>query len=176
MDLGLFRMAFGIEHGNHEFRKRVLRRNVSNETMVRNFSILNELDLKFSVNTIVGFPTETREYAFDTIELNRHVKADSANAYSFSPFHGTVLRKMSEDLGFCDKDLIARSVMKPTLLNMPQFPPEAIEGLRRCFTLYVRMPKNRWPEIKQAEALTPEGNRIWQTLRDECLEKYVQFD
>lgn len=175
-ELGLFRIALGIEHGNEAFRKKLLRRNVSNKTMISQFAILNELGLKYSVNNIMGFPTETRELAFDTIELNRHVKADSANAYSFSPFHGTVLRKMAEDLGYCDKDLIARSVMKPTLLNMPQFPPQAIEGLRRCFTFYVRMPKDRWPEIERAEALTPEGDSLWEALREECLEKYVNSD
>ena len=175
-NLGLFRIALGIEHGNEVFRKQLLRRNVSNNVMIERFALLNELDIKFSVNNIIGFPTETRELAFDTIELNRNVYADSANAYSFSPFHGTELRKLSEDLGYCDKDLIARSVMRPTMLNMPQFPPQAIEGLRRCFTLYARMPKDRWKEIERAEALTPEGDHIWQTLRDECQEKYVNFD
>ncbi|MDP7399562.1 MAG: hypothetical protein QF541_22015, partial [Lentisphaeria bacterium] len=42
-----------------------------------------------------------------------------------------------------------------------------IEGMRRCFTIYVKLPKNRWHEVEQAEKLTPEGDRIWQELRDE---------
>lgn len=176
MKLGMFRMGFGVEHGNDEFRIRVLRRNVKNRTMLKGFKILNRLDLKFSVNNIMGFPTETRELAMDTIHLNAQITCDSANAYSFSPFHGTPLREMSERMGYCGRDLIARSVTKPTLLNMPQFPPEAIEGLRRCFTLYVRMPKSRWPEIEKAEKLTPEGDKTWQVLLAECLEKYFQFD
>lgn len=176
MDLGLFRMGLGIEHGNEDFRKKVLRRNVSNAIIVDGCKQLEKLELKYSVNNIIGFPDDTRELTFDTIELNRHLKADSANAYSFSPFHGTPLRTLAEDKGYCDKDLIARSAMKPTLLRMPQFTPEAIEGLRRCFTLYVRMPKERWPEIAKAEQLTPEGDAVWQRLREECLEKYIDHD
>ncbi|MCP3929319.1 MAG: B12-binding domain-containing radical SAM protein [Bacteroidetes bacterium] len=172
MDLGLFRMGFGVEHGNDQFRANVLRRKVSNAVMLKGFKILNKLELKFSVNNIMGFPGETRSLAMDTVNLNAQISCDSANAYSFSPFHGTPLRKISEEMGFCDKDLIARSVMKPTLLNMPQFPPDAIEGLRRCFTLYIRMAKSRWPEIEKAEKLTPEGNEIWESLRTECAEKY----
>ena len=172
MDLGLFRMAFGVEHGHEAFRKKMLRRNMSNKVIVDNLNILNEMDLKYSVNNIIGFPTETRELAFATIELNRKIKPDSANAYSFSPFHGTQLRTIAEERGYCSKDLIARSAMKPTLLNMPQFPPEQVEGLRRCFTFYVRMPKSRWPDIEKAEKLTPEGDRIWASLRDECLSHY----
>jgi len=176
MDLGLFRMSLGIEHGNEHFRKKILRRNISNEVIVSRCGLLEELGLKFSVNNIIGFPGDTRELSFDTILLNRRVKADSANAYSFSPFHGTPLRKVAEDKGYCPKDLIARSAMRPTLLSMPEFPPEQIEGLRRCFTLYVRMPEERWPEIAQAEKLTPEGDRIWDRLRRECEEKYIQFE
>ncbi len=176
MDLGLFRMSLGVEHGNEHFRKTVLRRNVKNAAIVENLARLNALGLKYSVNNIIGFPDDTRELSMDTIRLNREIGADSANAYSFSPFHGTPLRAVSEAKGYCDKELIARSAMKPTLLNMPQFPAEAIEGLRRCFTLYVRMPVRYWDDIRRAEALTPEGDRVWENLRNECLEHYVPRD
>lgn len=175
MKLGLFRLSSGVEHGNEEFRLRVLKRRVSNKIMIENFKILNRCGLCFSVNNIMGFPTETRELAMDTVEINRYIDADNANAYSFSPFHGTPLRKMAEELGYCSPDLIARSATRPTLLNMPQFPPDAIEGLRRCFILYVKMPKSKWPEIRKAEQLTPEGNRIWSELRDECAKKYINY-
>ena len=32
------------------------------------------------------------------------------------------------------------------------------------------MPKSRWKDIKRAESDTPEGNRIFEELRQECLE------
>ena len=176
IDLGLFRMAVGIEHGNEDFRARILKRKMSNDLIVKSAKTLNMCGLKFSVNNIIGFPTETRELAFDTVELNRQIDSDSANAYSFSPFHGTPLREMAEDLGYCDKDLIARSLTKPTLLDMPQFPPEDIEGLRRCFILYVKMPRDCWRDIEKAERFTSEGNRIWEELRGECAERYMNFD
>ncbi|MGE4504708.1 MAG: radical SAM protein [Desulfovibrionaceae bacterium] len=175
MELGLFRMGLGVEHGDERFRKQILRRNVSNKMIVDNLAVLNSLGLKYSVNNIIGFPTETRELAFQTIELNRRIHPDSANAYSFSPFHGTRMRELAEDLGYCPPDLIARSAMKPTLLNMPHFPPHAIEGLRRCFTFYVRMPKSRWKDIERAEALTSEGDEAWEQLRNECLEHYIDL-
>lgn len=175
MDVGLFRMSFGVEHGNEDFRKNVLRRKASNKTMLEAFDIVNGLGLKFSVNNIIGFPTETRELAMDTIHFNRRFQCDNANAYAFSPFHGSPLRTLSEQLNYCDKDLIARSVTKPTMLNMPQFPPDQIEGLRRCFTLYVKMPLSMWPEIRKAEAATPEGNAQWEKLRQECLDNYCNF-
>ena len=175
MKIGLFRMGLGVEHGNYDFRKQILRRNITNERLLRNLKTLNKCDLPFSVNNIIGFPTETRELAMDTVEINRSIDADGHNAYSFSPFHGTPLRKMAEDMGYCEPSLIARSATKPTLLKMPQFPPEQIEGLRRCFVLYVKMPKSRWHEISLAEKLTPQGDKIWKELRTECAENYMNF-
>ena len=153
----------------------MLSRNVTNERTIENLKIVTDLGVPISVNNIIGFPTETRELAFDTIELNRHFKSDGINAYSFTPFHGTPLRTLAEELGYVKKGALARSITAPTMLSMPQFTKEEIEGVRRCFVLYVKMPKSRWDEIRRAEALTPEGDRIYRALKDECVEKYMNY-
>ena len=61
------------------------------------------------------------------------------------------------------------------MLTMPQFTKEAIEGIRRCFVLYVKMPKSRWVEIEKAELLTPEGDELFKALKDECRKKYMEY-
>lgn len=174
-DVGLLRVAFGVEHGNDDFRQRVLARKVKNDTIIENLNLVTSLGIPISVNNIIGFPTETRELAFDTIELNRHFKSDGVNAYSYTAFHGTPLRKLSEDMGYVQKGELARCINHPTMISMPHFTKEQIEGVRRCFVLYVKMPKERWPEIQKAESLTPEGDQIYRELKDECLEKYMHF-
>lgn len=174
-EVGILRVAFGVEHGNPGFREKVLLRKVENDLIVNNLNMLHEIGVPFSVNNILGFPKETRELAFDTIELNRRIKSDGMNAYSFTPFHGTPLRTMAEMLGYVRHGEITRSIMKPTMLRMPHWSKQEIEGLRRSFVLYVKLPKKRWPEIKQAEQLTPEGNRIWEELRDEVMANYMQW-
>lgn len=174
-DIGLLRVAFGVEHGNEEFRQRLLRRKVKNDVIIEQLNLVNALGIPISVNNIIGFPTETRELAFDTIELNRHFKSDGVNAYTYTPFHGTPLRKLSEELGYVKKGELARCITHPTMISMPHFTKEAIEGIRRCFVLYVKMPKERWPEIRNAEALTPEGDQIFRKLKDECLVKYMHY-
>jgi len=143
--------------------------------IIKQLNLVNSLGIPISVNNIIGFPTETRELAFDTIELNRHFKSDGVNAYSYTPFHGTPLRQLSEDMGYVKKGDLARCISQPTMISMPQFTKEEIEGVRRCFVLYVKMPKKRWPEIRKAETLTPEGERIFRKLKDECLEKYMHY-
>jgi hypothetical protein len=37
------------------------------------------------------------------------------------------------------------------------------------------MPKDRWNDIKKAESLTPEGDKIWLSLKKECAEKYMNY-
>ena len=174
-EAGVLRVAFGVEHGNEQFREKVLLRRIDNETVVNNLNILHELGVPFSVNNIMGFPRETRSLAFDTIELNRRIRSDGMNAYSFTPFHGTPLRTMAELLGYVKPGEITRSIMKPTMLRMPHWSKEEIEGLRRCFVIYVKLPKSRWPEVKMAEQLTPEGDRVWDELRKEVLTDYMHW-
>lgn len=175
LDVGLLRVAFGVEHGNEFFREKILHRKVSNESIINSLKIVTDMSIPISVNNIMGFPTETRELVFDTIELNRNFESDGINSYSFVPFHGTPLRKLSEDLGLVKKGVLARSIMAPTLLDMPQFSRSEIEGIRRCFVLYVKMPKSRWSEIRQAECLTPEGDRAFESLKEVCRSEYMHY-
>jgi len=174
-DVGLLRVAFGIEHGNEEFRQRMLKRRVSNEEIIKHLHIVTNLGIPISVNNIIGFPGETRALAFDTIELNRHFRSDGINAYTYVPFHGTPLRKVAEDLGYVGRGELTRSITEPTMLTMPQFSREEIEGIRRCFVLYVKMPKSKWPLIEKAEALTPEGDALFRELKEECVRKYMHY-
>tara|TARA_B100001013_G_C24331995_1_gene332987 strand:- start:344 stop:589 length:246 start_codon:yes stop_codon:yes gene_type:complete len=39
--------------------------------------------------------------------------------------------------------------------------------------MYVKFPKNRWKEIERAEKNDEEGNRIFNGLKAEYLEKYM---
>ena len=172
-ELGCARISFGVEHGNEEFRKRVLKRVVSNELMIRNFKILNDVGIPFSVNNVMGFPHETYELAFDTIELNRQIDSADRNAYAFTPFAGTPLRTICNELGYTKESDVVHSIfVSGSLLEMPQFPREKIRGLLRTFNLYVKFPKSRWPDIKRAEENTPEGNRIFNELKAEFVERF----
>jgi len=171
--VGLHRISFGVEHGNEEFRKRILDRRWKNKDIIAKLKIPKKYNIAFSVNNITGFPTETKKLAFDTIELNRHIDADNANIYAFVPFHGTPLRKMCEDLGLIDHDTITKCLTAGSQLNMEQYPPHEIEEIKKCFALYVKFPKSRWKEIERAEKNDVEGNNIYKDLKLEYLEKYM---
>jgi radical SAM superfamily enzyme YgiQ (UPF0313 family) len=172
-EVGLHRISFGVEHGNEEFRKKILDRRWKNKDIIAKLKIPKKYNVQFSCNNITGFPTETKKLAFDTIELNRHIDADNANIYTFVPFHGTPLRKMCEDLGLIKHEQVTKCLTAETQLFMPQYPPHEIEEIKKCFPLYVKFPKNRWKEIERAEKNDEEGNRIYKNLKQEFLEKYM---
>jgi hypothetical protein len=109
----------------------------------------------------------------DTVELNRDIDSDNQNLYSFVPFHGTPLRKLCEDSGLVAPGTITKALTDKPMLIMPQYSQHEIEGLIKCFTLYVKFPKNRWPEIKKAESDSPEGKKIYHELKQEYIEKYL---
>jgi len=169
---GIHKMGIGIQHGNPSFREKVIGRKVDNQLIINSLRLLADYDIKFSIDNIVGFPTETRELAFDTIHLNRLIPTNSRNMFTFAPYHGTSLRQLAEKMGYLDPETIATSYSQPSQLNMPQFSKEAIEGIRRCFIPYVLLEKERWPEIELAEKLTLEGNKKWENIVDECRERF----
>lgn len=175
-DVGLHRISIGIEHGNEEFRAKIVNRKVKNDVIINAITIISDCSLPagVSVNNIVGFPTETPELAMDTIELNRKIadKVDTMNCYAFVPYHGAPLRDLSVKLGYINDDTQTSCLTGDPVLNMPQFPKEKIKGIMRTFSLYARFDKSRWNEIAIAEKFTEEGNRMFEKLRKEYTKKY----
>ena len=173
-DVGLHHMSFGMEHGNEKFRREVVDRAYTNESAIAALKNPVKLDIPFTVNNIIGFPDETYELAMDTVEINRQIDSFSLSCATFAPFKGTALRTLAEKRGYVDSELISLPNLSWSTLDMPKFPKEQIFALQRVFIMYSKFPKSRWPEIKKAEALTPEGDEILKNLKEEFLATYFQ--
>lgn len=172
-EIGCSRVSFGLEHGNPEFRARWLKRRMSNDMVVENLALVNEIGLPFSVNNIIGFPHETRDLAFDTIRLNRRFDCSDRSAYVFTPFQGTPLRAECDRLGFTRPDQIVQSsVPNMAALDMPQFSRSEVLGLVKTFNMYVQFDEDRWPEIKEAEGNTVEADERFKTLKEEFVARF----
>ena len=171
-EIGCHRMSIGLEHGNEKFRKRVLKKKFDNEQFVRASNIIADVGIPLTVNNIIGFPDETRELVFDTIELNRKLIFDTTNALPFAPFHGTLLHELCVERGYISADFNPGSLNVDVSLDMPQLPREEINGLKRTFALYARMPKKYWPKIEKAEKFDEEGNQLYAELKKIYQETY----
>jgi len=167
-EIGCHRMSIGVEHGNEEFRKNILKKPIKNEKIIEAFETLDKVAIPVSINNIIGFPYETRTLAFDTINLNRKLKFDTSNAYAFTPFHGTELYEICVKEGFINPKEKLKCLTKGSILNMPTpyLSKQEIDALVKTFSLYAKMPEQYFDDIKIAESETEEGRKKFKELSE----------
>jgi radical SAM superfamily enzyme YgiQ (UPF0313 family) len=177
-DMNMLRMNIGIEHGNYEYRRNYLKRNVKNDVQIRAFQIAAEHDYASCANSIIGMPDETRDLIFDTINFVRELpdNIDATGAFIFAPYHGTPLRDLAIRKGYInDEEICSLSNTSESMLRMPTISKSEIQGLAKVFSLYTKFPKERWPEIKIAEKNDAEGSLMMTKLGAEFDNTYRQF-
>ena len=171
-EAGVHRMDLGLEHGNEKFRREVVDRRYPNSIAIEKIALLGEFKIPHTLNNIIGLPTETRELAWDTIELCRQMPLDTARASIFMPYHGTRLHALAVQKGYIPADLICPINPNEPVLDMPGFTKDQIKGFLRTFNMYVRFEKNRWSEIMQAEKMTSTGDSIFERLQQEFKDRF----
>jgi len=172
--MGCDRLSIGLEHGNEQFRNKILKKTFSNKQVIEAFQILEACRIPVTVNNIIGFPDETREMVFDTIRLNRAIVADSINAYYFVPYRGSPLREFCIKKGYIDPAAKTDSLMRSSILKMPQLSAAEIKGLVRTFPLYVKMEETFFDKIRIAESSSPEGQEMFENLRNIYFKTYFK--
>lgn len=154
-EMGCLTMSVGLESGDEKFRRTFLHKNFSNEQVLKAFKIIKKYDIPTSVNNIIGYPEETRDQIFKTIDMNRRIfqiypKA-SMSGFVFQPYRGTELYDFCLAKGYINKDNRTDTLIgNPTITN-PYLSDEELKGLLRTFVMYIKFPKNYYHKIKKAE-------------------------
>lgn len=172
--MGCRDMQFGIEHGNEEFRAKMLNRYCSNKNMLEGIRIVEKHKIPYTVNNIIGFPHETRELIFDTINFNRKLHPKTINCYMFTPYRGTSLRDYCVKQGFLDKDASTMQALDGADYHYDTITKKELYGLQRTFSLYARFPKNEFDLIKKAEQFDAEGNTVFRKLSELYYERFFK--
>jgi len=162
----------GIEHGNAGFRREYLNRKDTNTQILEACELLEKYKIPYSVNNIIGWPEETRELVFDTIELNRKINPKTMNCYMMAPYKGTAIRKQLEEEGLIEVDAKCNQLLGGADIKYKYLSKQEFLGLQRCFPLYAKFEKYWWDSIERAEKFDYIGNRIFDGLRNEYIERY----
>ena len=173
-EVGCHRVSIGLECGNEEYRKNMLRRPVSNSKTIEACLKFKNSKIELSVNNIIGYPEETRSLIFDTIELNRDVR-DATDAHSctiFQPYRGTWLYEYCVKKGYWPKDKLAADLNFDPCISYPDITHDELKGLHRTFPYYIKFPKEDWPMIEKAEKFDEKGEETYQELHQIYQEKY----
>lgn len=174
--INCFRMGIGLEHGNEEFRKKMLNRHLSNERIVEACKIVESSSIGYSINNIIGFPGETRDLVFDTIELNRQIKPNTIGTFIFTPFKGTDLYRHCLEHGYITAETKVGDLNRVSVLKNNTLSESEIKGLLRTFPLYVHFDKDYYHDIELAESLTENGNAMFEKLSNIYIQEHFRKD
>ena len=168
--VGMLWLTIGLEHGNEEFRREVLKRHYSNEKFFEKMNILKEAGIGASVNNVIGFPDETRDLIFDTIRMNKKLYEQNnkleTNVFLFTPYRGCELFNICLEKGLVDDVLYTTSsnMNERSVLHFPEEHQHDLTGLVRTFNLYIRLPETCYEQIKIAESPSKEGDAMLKQL------------
>jgi radical SAM superfamily enzyme YgiQ (UPF0313 family) len=140
--------------------------------MINAFKIVEKYGIAYTVNNIIGFPDETRELVFDTINVNREINPTSINVYFFTPYKGTRLHQYCLENGYLDESDRVHQLLDGVPLKMDTISYQELKGLQRTFPLYAKMPEDKFDQIRIAEKFGIEGNLMYKSLKNEYYEKY----
>ena len=136
-DAGCYRIHFGVESGNFDMRKDVLRRRMTNEQIIRGFDNCHKYGIATLAYNMVGLPFENRKKALDTIKLNARLRPNKVLAAIFYPFPHTEAHEMSVSAGFIgEKDVDYGSSV---LLDQPDFSKIEIRFVSAFFRPFMRL-------------------------------------
>ena len=133
----------GIESGNNDIRQRVMKKNISEKTIVEALELLHKYDINVSAQNLVGLPFETPEKFMDTIRLNAIVKPNYAMLSIFHPYPKTEMYDICVEQGWynpdTEEDVVERT---ESVLDMPDFTKDQINFYFRHFSSLVTY--QRW--------------------------------
>lgn len=168
-DVGMYWITMGIECGNEEFRRVHLKRAMTNERIKESVMILEQCGQGASLNSIIGFPHETRELMFETIMLNRELfRINSrirANISVFTPFRGCELYDESIASGlFSQVPYLDQTNISSSALRLDALTDEEFAGICRTVPLYVYLPDEDIDSIGIAETFNELGTKTYEAL------------
>ena len=139
-DAGGRRIDFGIESGNEELRRFILKRKMTNAQILEATRMAKAAGLQVKTLNMVGLPEETPAKFTDTVELNRQINPEVASIGVFYPYPGTDLYDHCLEKGYLhpDESLPENYVsLLDSILDLPGFARRQISRCLRWFGLRV---------------------------------------
>ena len=157
-------ISVGIESGSQRVLREICNRKTKVEAIRQSFDIIKEYGLRTTAYTMIGFPTETRKEVFETIDLVRSCDIDVSIMSVFFPFKGTPLRDLCIEKGYISGSESAASFTGDSILKNQPMSPQEISGIRRCYALYTKLPKEYYHEIELCEKDYHNNRELYNNL------------
>jgi len=141
-EAGCRTVSFGIETGNYYIRKEILKKDITDEQIIKCANLLTNNGIKIQTLNMFCLPGETLDDAYKTVELNIKAKANFAFSGLFIPFPKTELtdyciekRLLNHDYSLRD---LPHSFLSGSVLRLPD--KDVIINIHRLIYFFVRYP------------------------------------
>ncbi|MBN2354826.1 radical SAM protein [candidate division KSB1 bacterium] len=140
-EAGCAEARVGVEQGNETLRRKVLRRKMSNNTIIRTFQQIKKAGIQVFAYNMVGIPGETASSIEETIALNREIKPDKLHVSMFRPYPGTKLYDICKEKGYLSREETPSYFEPISTLSLPTIKKEKVEYYFRIFRIAVLYPR-----------------------------------
>ena len=123
---GLEIIYIGIESGDETFRRDIMGRKMSNESIIQTCRDAQAEGIQVWTLNMVGVPGETPERIKDTMALNKTINPEFINISIFQPFPGTQLYDECVEKNYIVKDY-PPSLFDESILDLPTISPDALK-------------------------------------------------
>ena len=133
---------FGIESGNETLRNTVLRKGVTNDHIIQAADLLRRNGIRTGTFNMMNLPGETLENGWETVALNRRIRAQEPWCALTQPYPGTRLERLATEQGLLPADFSPDQIPTSYFRNSPIRNPDraALENLHKFFYLAVKAP------------------------------------
>lgn len=116
------RVTLGVESGDEEYRKTILKRLMSNEEVIRSFELIKKHKISVGAFVMIGLPGETPKKWLKTVKLLGLLAPNKIVINTYYPYPGTELYDLTKKMGFIPRGHNLKHVEGiETSLNMPNF-------------------------------------------------------
>ncbi|MDQ7779338.1 MAG: radical SAM protein, partial [Planctomycetota bacterium] len=166
-EAGCYSISMSIESGNEEYRRKYLRRHMSDRTILDAYSTCRKYGINTFANTILGLPGTELEDEFRSVEINLEAGADLALFPIFHPYPTTELAETARTLGLWDGSLssFGISYMEESPLAFPRMRKRIQNNLALLGTVAAVFPW-AWPFLRRLTRL--RENRLFFLLYYVC--------
>jgi len=125
-EAGCNEITFGIESGNSRVRNEVVKKGLTDRRIFESIKMCNKVGIKVNVFLMLGFPTETRQELYDTVNFATKADINIIGIHLTLPLPGSPLFNIAQEEGLISGDIVDRFATK-----------ELGEGFRGVWPVYI---------------------------------------
>lgn len=132
---GCSSIFIGLESGDPSIRQNILKKNITNESIIEGCRLLKEYGIPFGTYNMIGIPGEKMQDIRKTIALNRKIRPDSIVVTLFNAYKGTELYLKCKKEGILDKAV--SYYWRSSNVRHPYLSLRKLQRLRKWFGFHV---------------------------------------